>query len=110
MHVWDCNGTGAQRFAWKGKQIVHVDSGKCLKVISKKPGTPVLWTCRRDDTDQHFHYNPETNTITWLGGEPGQCLGAETNDAGAPVMVGKKYCNRRFVMRRKIHYREVGPL
>ncbi|WP_031072831.1 RICIN domain-containing protein [Streptomyces sp. NRRL S-118] len=50
VQLWDCNGTGAQRWSYNAatNDLVNLPANRCLDVLGNTPadGTPTqLWTC-----------------------------------------------------------------
>lgn len=75
VQLWDCNSTGAQRWARTGSTLVNPQSGKCLDVAggSTVNGAAVgLWTCNGTDA-QNWQVN-SNGTIT--NPQSGKCLDA----------------------------------
>lgn len=78
IQMWDCNGTGAQKFTYSPttKQVKNVATGKCLDVERgvNANGTRIqLMSCNPDNVNQKFSFNPVTNAFHWVG-NPARCV------------------------------------
>src|SRR6266508_2321931 len=54
VQLWDCNGTGAQRWTATAGQLINPNANKCLDATgpSSADGTPLQsWTCTGGDSD-----------------------------------------------------------
>ena len=92
VQLWDCNGSGAQRWARTGSTFVNPQSGKCLDVAggSTANGTQVrLWTCNGAGA-QNWQVNA-SGTIT--NPQSGKCLDAEGQNTGNGTGIQIYDCN-----------------
>jgi hypothetical protein len=75
IQLWDCNGTGAQKWVRTGNTFVNPQSGKCLDVtgIGTTNGTAIqLWSCLNNAAQQ---WTVNSNG-TIVNPNSGKCLDA----------------------------------
>ncbi|MEV0562644.1 RICIN domain-containing protein [Dactylosporangium sp. NPDC050588] len=75
IQLWDCNGSGAQKWTRSGNTFVNPQSGKCLDVrgASTANGAQVwLWTCLNNSAQQWV----VNGNGTFVNPASGKCLDA----------------------------------
>ena len=87
VQLWDCNGTGAQRWRADGGRLVNVASGTCLDVAraSARRGARVQqWTCLDDGPGQQWRSRADGSVVNPASG---LCLDAagQATRRGTPL-------------------------
>ncbi|MEV6965118.1 RICIN domain-containing protein [Hamadaea sp. NPDC051192] len=92
VQLWDCNGSGAQKWVRTGNTFVNPQSGKCLDVrgVGTANGTQVwLWTCLNNAAQQWI---VQANG-TVVNPNSGKCLDAAGQGTanGTPLQIWDCY-------------------
>jgi hypothetical protein len=87
IQLWDCNGTGAQRWTFEPDGSLVGIGGKCLDATNgnSADGTPIqLWDCNGSAAQRWKHHSDLS--IVGIGGK---CLDATggSSDSGTPIQL-----------------------